>query len=180
MSKLCFLISVQCPSLMVENVLKGNGCQADSLSPPASHPPALQHCQAGEVDLSAWVPSQLRQGASPPCGTCRVAPHAGSRGHLGCGAQKAAPEPGAGLGLGLFPSSLVATGPEGGVGWGPHPHGQRSPDLKQAAAPRLPTDKPALPHEPSRGCCAHTDSQEPACGPHPVPGFPSSLLQRFH
>ena len=108
MSKLCFLISVQCPSLMVENVLKGNGCQADSLSPPASHPPALQHCQAGEVDLSAWVPSQLRQGASPPCGTCRVAPHAGSRGHLGCGAQKAAPEPGAGLGLGLFPSSLVS------------------------------------------------------------------------
>ena len=115
MSKLCFLISVQGPSLMVENVLKGNGRQADSLSPPASHPPALQHCQAGEVDLSAWVPSQPRQGPSPRCGTCQL-PRASSCGHLGCRAQKAAPEPGAGLGLGLFPSSLVATVPEGGVG----------------------------------------------------------------
>lgn len=65
------------------------------------------------------------------------------------------------------------------VGWGPHPHGQRSPDLKQAAAPRLPTDQTALPREPSRGCCAHTDSQEPTCGPHSAPGLPSSLPAAF-
>ena len=65
------------------------------------------------------------------------------------------------------------------VGWGPHPHGQRSPDMKQAAAPRLPTDQTALPREPSRGCCAHTDSQEPACGPHSAPGLPSSLPAAF-
>lgn len=67
----------------------------------------------------------------------------------------------------------------GGVGWGPNPRGQRSPDLKQAAAPRLPTAQMALPREPSRGCCTHTDSQEPACGPHQARGFPSSLPAAF-